>query len=218
MSRSAGFSFGQHIAPARFLLFAGALAGASFLFIWLGASPRLAMLGGFDVAALVFLLGLIPLSGATPDMMRHIADRNDANRAGLLAITVLLSLVVLYAVGSLIAAQHSMQRTDVALIVVTLLLTWLFANTVFALHYAHLYYQRRNGSDRGGISIPSVTDPDYWDFLYFSFTLGMTFQTSDVNITGGHIRRVVLGHCLAAFVFNMGVLAFTVNALGSFAS
>ncbi|WP_430983547.1 DUF1345 domain-containing protein, partial [Escherichia coli] len=72
-----------------------------------------------------------------------------------------------------------------------------------------------DGKDAGGLEIPNCAEPDYWDFLYFSFTLGMTFQTSDVEISSRHIRRVTLGHCLAAFVFNIGVLAFTINVLGS---
>ena len=67
---------------------------------------------------------------------------------------------------------------------------------------------------KGGIDFPGDKPPGYADFLYFAFTLGMTFQTSDVTISGAHMRRVVLGHCMAAFVFNMGILAFTVNAIG----
>ena len=102
------------------------------------------------------------------------------------------------------------------LIVATLALAWLFSNTVYALHYAHLFYLvDGSGKDGGGIDIPACTEPDYWDFLYFSFTLGMTFQTSDVEISSRTVRRVVLGQCLAAFVFNIGVLAFTINVLGS---
>ena len=62
--------------------------------------------------------------------------------------------------------------------------------------------------------MPGTQHPNYWDFLYFSFTLGMTFQTSDIAISGTHLRRVVLGHSMIAFLFNMGILAFTVNALG----
>ena len=70
------------------------------------------------------------------------------------------------------------------------------------------------GTTARGSTFPKCDEPDYWDFLYFSYTLGMTFQTSDVDITSRHIRKVVVGHCLAAFVFNLGVLAFTINVLG----
>jgi len=94
-------------------------------------------------------------------------------------------------------------------------LAWLFSNSIYALHYAHLFYSRADGGrDAGGIDIPDTKEPNYWDFVYFSFTLGMTFQTSDCQITSPRIRRVVIGHCLAAFVFNIGVLAFSINVLG----
>ncbi|WP_312846649.1 DUF1345 domain-containing protein [Sphingopyxis sp. PET50] len=145
--------------------------------------------------------------------MRRSQD-NDANRAGLLAISALLSLVILFTVGALIVSPGTLDRGDIVLIVATLTLAWLFANMVFTLHYAHLFYLQEGKHDRGGLEVPGTDEPDYWDFLYFAFTLGMTFQTSDVSVTGGHMRRVVLGHCMAAFLFNMGILAFTVNALG----
>ena len=180
----------------------------------LGCDPRAALLIGFDVAAFVFLCSLAPLLKADPERMRRTAEQNDANRAGLLAITVLLSLVILFAVGTLIASPGTLDRAEIGLIVATLALAWLFANMVFTLHYAHLYYLQPDGRDQRGIEVPGAHEPGYWDFLYFAFTLGMTFQTSDVTISGAHMRRVVLGHCMAAFVFNMGILAFTVNAIG----
>ena len=205
---------GHRIAPARFLIFAAALVVAGGGASALRCDPRSALLIGFDIAAFVFLGSLAPLLKADPEQMRRTAESNDANRAGLLAITVLLSLVILFAVGTLIASPAKLGRCDIVLIIATLALAWLFANMVFTLHYAHLYYLQVRGHDQGGIEVPGIKEPDYWDFLYFSFTLGMTFQTSDVTISGAHMRRVVLGHCMAAFVFNMGILAFTVNAIG----
>ena len=205
---------GRHIAPVRFLVFPVLFVGAAAAALQWSADPRAAFLIGFDVAALVFLASLVPLFRADADRMRRRAADNDANRLGLLAITVLLSLVILFAVGTLIASPGRLGRPDVILIVATLALAWLFANMVFTLHYAHLYYLQVGGRDLAGIEVPGVREPDYWDFLYFAFTLGMTFQTSDVTISGPHMRRVVLGHCMAAFVFNMGILAFTVNAIG----
>jgi uncharacterized membrane protein len=88
---------------------------------------------------------------------------------------------------------------------------------IYALHYAHLYYSdaSTDGKDAKGLDFPSCDEPDYWDFAYFAFTLGMTFQTSDVEISSRRVRKVALGQCMAAFVFNIGVLAFTINVLGS---
>ncbi|WP_347567063.1 DUF1345 domain-containing protein [Sphingopyxis sp. YF1] len=214
MAGGRGFAPGRHIAPLRFLLFAAVQIVASGGAHALGYDARTALLIGFDAAAFVFLVSVVPLLSGDADAMRRRSEENDANRAGLLAVSVLLSLVVLFAVGALIADPGSIGRGDVVLIIVTLVLAWLFANMVFTLHYAHLFYLRAKGRDRGGLEMPGTAEPDYWDFLYFAFTLGMTFQTSDVSITGAHMRRVVLGHCMAAFLFNMGILAFTVNALG----
>ena len=100
------------------------------------------------------------------------------------------------------------------LIITTLVLAWLFSNMVYALHYAHLAYTK---PDLGcsGFDFPGTPQPVYWDFVYFAFTCGMAFATSDVQVTGEHVRKVVTAHCLAAFAFNIGVLAFTINLLAS---
>ena len=101
-------------------------------------------------------------------------------------------------------------------LVATLLLIWLFANSVYALHYAHAFYSHdpKTGGDSAGIDFPGTKTPSYSDFCYFAFTLGMTFQTSDVEISAPAIRQVALLHSFAAFIFNIGVIAFTINVLG----
>ena len=205
---------GSRIAPPRFLLFGLVFLAATPLAHWHLADTRIALLSGFDIAALVFLASVLPLLNDDTGAMRRTSQVNDANRVALLAVTVLISIVILFAIGTLIAGRRTLHWPGLALIVATLVLTWCFANTVFALHYAHLYYQKGAKGDRGGLDIPRTPAPGYWDFVYFSFTLGMTFQTSDITVTGPHMRKVVLGHSMAAFLFNMGILAFTVNALG----
>ena len=101
-----------------------------------------------------------------------------------------------------------------ALIILTLIISWLFSNSVYALHYAHMAYIKP-GEGCTGLRFPGTADPVYWDFLYFAFTCGMAFATSDVEVTDRSIRKVVTFHCLAGFAFNIGVLAFTVNLLAS---
>ena len=120
------------------------------------------------------------------------------------------------AVGSELAHKGRPNPADVILVVCTLSLSWLFSTLVYALHYAHLFYTRRSqGGDSGGLCFPETEEPDYWDFAYFSSCLAMTFQTSDVDITSGTYRKTVMFHTLGAFVFNIGVIAFTINILGS---
>lgn len=206
---------GRTIAPPRFLLFCVLFPAASAV-----AAGRLGLdrgvLAGFSVAASVFLVSISTLlRRGEAAQIRAQAKRNDANRAVLLGITGATMLVVLTAVAKEVGGQHDLRSS--LLVVTTLVLAWLFSNTVYAIHYAHLYYGDENekpGDDKG-LEFPHCDEPDYWDFVYFSFTLGMTFQTSDVTIASRRLRRIVIGQCLAAFVFNLGVLAFTINVLGN---
>jgi len=204
---------GSTIAPPRFLLFLGALvAGLTVLIPMLGAARGI--MAGFDIASIIFLAALAPLLRSKAADMRVSARINDANRGWLLAISVLVTLVILVAVGSEMSDMKS--PLTIALVIATLVLCWLFSNTVWALHYAHLYYiGAEEGGDRGGLDFPQSPEPNYWDFVYFSFTLGMTFQTSDVAVTATAMRQPVIAQSLAAFVFNIGVLAFSINVLGS---
>ena len=208
-------SIGNMLAPPRFILFVLLLVGASGL-AWLHWHDGLfAVMAGFDFAATIFLVSCLPLlfvhdSGA----MRADAVANDANRAMLLAITGIVMAVILVAVAAEIAGGEAASLKTKGLVIATLLLAWLFSNSIYALHYAHLAYLRGSGDACGGIDFPGTSQPVYADFVYFAYTLGMTFQTSDVAISDSAIRRSVTIHCLAAFVFNLGVLAFTINVLG----
>ncbi|MGJ3647797.1 DUF1345 domain-containing protein [Sphingomonas sp. GlSt437] len=210
-------ALGRRLAPPRFLLFVSVFA-LSLVLLSPTLVPTRAIMGAFDIAGTIFLISVAPLFNSEPGRMRSHARANDANRALLLLISVLVTLVVLVVVSTEMMARSS--RLGVAQVVGTLVLAWLFSNTVYALHYAHLYYSADGkGGDAGGIDFVGKTpEPDYWDFAYFSFTLGMTFQTSDTGISSPRVRRVVLGQSMAAFVFNIGVLALTVNVLGSSAS
>jgi uncharacterized membrane protein len=207
------WKLGQRLAPPRFVLFVVVLAIGLAAFIpWLGRGRGI--MAAFDVAAIIFLAAISTLLGhGEAARMRAAASANDANRAVLLGFTATTTLVILVAVAGELKGRND--TWSLALVVATLVLAWLFSNTVYALHYAHVYYLAdEHGHDSGGLDFPECDTPDYWDFLYFSFTLGMTFQTSDVTVGARGVRRVVLGHTLAAFVFNLGVLAFTINVIG----
>lgn len=111
----------------------------------------------------------------------------------------------------------SVRRWHVGLVAATLLLSWLVTHTLFALRYAHEFYERRPppGTVQGGLEFPGSEPPDYWDFFYFSAVLGMTFQVSDVQITSRTLRRLATVHGVVSFVFNTVIVALTVNIAAS---
>jgi uncharacterized membrane protein len=210
MTRSAARSL---LFPWRYGMFLALLALAAPLALVLAWHE--AVMAGFDIAALAFIVSLYPLIDDDADTMRRNAARNDANRGVMLLLTGIVSVVILVAVGLAISQHGGPTPIVIALLLATLALAWLFSNLVYALHYAHIFYlSGKGGKDCGGIDFPDSEEPNYWDFIYFAFTLGMTFQTSDVEVTATHVRRSVIFHCLAAFVFNLGILAFTINVLG----
>lgn len=210
---------GNRIAPRRFLLFLGLLVAGYFAYraVWPDARWSDGAVTAFDAAAVVFLATLVPLlRDSKPETIRDHAARNDANRALILVVTTFLTFVAMAAISGELDGARNGEAPAFVKLVGTLLLVWLFANSMYALHYAHAYYTRSDGSDGdlGGIEFPGTKTPAYDDFMYFAFTLGMTFQTSDTDITAPGIRRIALLHSFAAFVFNIGVIAFTINVLG----
>ena len=208
-------TIGNHLAPPRYLLFVTVLTAGWGVGISSFGWQRGTMIG-FDIAALAFLISCIALFDDSPKEMRAAAKANDANRIMLLALSFVISLVILVAVGSQLSQRGGLDAFEIALIVATLVLVWTFGNAVYALHYAHLFYSGDDGGkDHSGLDFPGTRAPNYADFCYFAFTLGVALQTADVSITSPHIRRIVTIHCVAAFFFNLGVLALTVNVLGA---
>lgn len=193
-----------------FLLVCAISAPLVSLFPW-----QTTIMAAFDLAAIVFIATLPPLYRHDPQTMRKSARENDANREITLLITFVVTVAILVTVAMELHHKQTPNVGYLVLILATLSLAWLFSNIVYALHYAYLYYGGdEDSADRQGIDFPKEKLPDYWDFTYFSFTLGMTFQTSDVDISSRTVRKVVVVHSLAAFIFNLGILAFTINVLG----
>ena len=207
-------TIGNRIAPTRFLVFMAVLAAGVPVGHQLLGNWALGAMAGFDIAAIIFLLSCVSLlSTREARVIREHAQANDANRLGLLIVTGIVLTILLIAIAAEAVGKNPQPLTK-TLIILTLALAWLFANTVYAFHYAHMVYLH---PDVGcvGLEFPRTAHPVYWDFVYFAFTCGMAFATSDVQITSQHIRKIVTVHCLAAFAFNIGVLAFTVNLLAS---
>ena len=208
-------SIANRIAPWRFLLFFAVLGVG-----WAIAMPRLGwsqgLLAGFDVAAVVFIASYATTFCYDAKQLREAAERNDANRIVLLVVSFLLSAVIMAAMVGELSAAETLGMIDKLLLAISLVLVWTFANAVYTLHYAHLFYTSADGGkDSAGLKFPGTKEPLMSDFVYFAYTLGVAVQTADVDITSPHIRKVVTAHCVAGFFFNLGVLALTINVLAA---
>ena len=141
------------------------------------------------------------------------------SRIVVLVVVIFGSIFTMLAPCSLqlmaIKSEHGMDRTlSIGLSVLTILLSWLLIHTVFALYYAHEFHSEAKAESRGrggGLKFPDDSTPDYLDFLYFSFVVGTTAQTSDVEVTSRAMRRVVMLHGILSFFFNTAVIALAVN-------
>ena len=208
-------TIGNRIAPARFVIFFAMLAG-SIAFATLITPWWLSVMVGFDLSALVFIASCFRLYKTSDHHhMRNVAIENDANRGVLLILAFALTVAIFVAVGSQMASDTKTSGSDIAITIVTLLMSWFFGNTVYALHYSHLYYTADDGGkDQPGLEFSGGDKtPVFADFVYFSFCIGSALSTSDTNISSPYIRRVATGHGIAAFIYNVGVFALTVNLL-----
>ena len=177
-------------------------------------------LGGLTY--LFFAFRLVLTCGAT--RIRARAARRDDSRLVILTL-ILLAITASFAAIAGLIVEAKLPTTEppeklllAALSVVTLMVSWTVTQVAFALHYAHDYYRPDPGSDAGyGLSFPGCEEPDYWDFLYFSTSIGATSQTSDTSIKSRALRRLVTLHAAVAFFFNTAVLALTVNVAASLA-
>ena len=205
---------GNMIAPPRFLAFLATLVIGFPVALNLTQRWAFAAMTAFDAAAILFLALCAPLLGTgDAKTVKDHAQANDANRVLLLILTGIVVAILLTAISSEVVG-HNPQPVTRSLVILTLALAWLFSNTVYAFHYAHLFYLNE-AKGRSHLKFPETLNPVYWDFIYFSFTCGMAFATSDVIVTTSQMRKIVAIHCLAAFAFNIGVIAFTINVLGN---
>jgi len=146
--------------------------------------------------------------------IRRNAILQDDGRFLILLVTALGAFASIAAIVLELGSSHR-GAYELTLAVATIVLSWAAVHTTFALHYAHDYYR---GAKPGGLQFPGgdKSDPaDYWDFVYFSFVIGMTAQVSDVGITDKTIRRTATAHGIVSFVFNTALVALMVNIAAS---
>lgn len=190
----------------------GVVAGAALLIV---APWQLAVLVGWvTTAALLLLWVWSEIGRLDASSTRLVATREDDSRAAARSVLVASSVMSLFAVvAALHRASSAASRLAITLTAVSLtavVLSWLVVNTQFVLRYSHLYY---GGPAAGGVDFPGGEEPSYRDFAYLGFTVGMTFQVSDTAITDAAVRATVLRHALLAFLFNVAIIATTINVV-----
>ena len=144
--------------------------------------------------------------------IRRRAAALDQTGGGVLPLSLLAAVASIVVVAGEAVQRGGSPIRDSLLALGTVALSWTFIHLIFALHYAHAFYQHGDhGKDRGGLIFPGETEPDCWDFLHFALIIGVASQTADVQIADRGIRRLSSVHSLTAFVFNTVILALAVN-------
>ncbi len=175
---------------------------------------------GWNVTIWLYLCaaGVMILRSEHRDIHRR-ATVEDEGRYAILAMAALASTVSFGAIFAQLATVKDLpfaaKSLHIGLALTTILGSWLFVHLIFALHYAHEFFRvskvDAQGKWSGGIDFPGVDCPDYFDFLYFSYVIGVACATADADITGRPLRRLALVHCILAFFYNNAVLAMSIN-------
>jgi uncharacterized membrane protein len=174
---------------------------------------------GWNMAAAVFAgLGWVRIVSMDAEGTRRRAAAEDPGRTFVWVTVLAASAFSLFAaIVVLRNARHAgsgMQGFSVGMCLVAVALAWFLTHTSYTLRYAHLYY-RDDEEGIGGLEFPCEDAPSYFDFAYFSFTVGMCFQVSDVTISSPQIRRAVLGQAILSFIYNTTILALALNLVFS---
>lgn len=211
----------MRLLAGRSYLFAAAALGVAVFFAawpWI-ERPITRALIGWDCGVVLFLfLAFSFMSNVDVERMRRRAVSHDEGGHAILLVTILAALASVGAmVAELSAAKgHPGGGIRVALAAMTVVLSWLFVQIVFAMHYAHLYYlTATRGQPKGGLDFGAEGQPDYWDFVHFAIVLGATAQTADITFSSRQMRRIGTLHSLVAFGFNTAILATMINLAAS---
>jgi uncharacterized membrane protein len=172
----------------------------------------------WDVFALTFISSSWIVFFTTPvATIIKLANKEDGSKAFVMTSIIVSSFASMFAVLLLVLSkeQPGSEVLAIVLAVAGMVVSWIMIHTIFTFHYAHMYYieAKDDTPDDEALDFPATKKPDYIDFAYFSFVIGMTFQVSDVQINSPLIRRTALAHALLAFALNTFVVALTINLI-----
>ncbi len=167
------------------------------------------------------ILDWILIISNTSAGVKKYADEDDSSKTFIFIFIVFSAFFSLLAVFLLLISvkkNASHFYIQAALSIISVILSWLLIHTVFTIRYAHLYYRQIKQSNQKNINFPDDEEPDFIDFAYFAFTIGMTFQVSDVQVNSKEIRKLVLFQGLLSFTFNTAIIALSINVISSLLS
>jgi uncharacterized membrane protein len=183
-----------------------------------GFSGLLITVCSWCVFALSFIItSWVVLFTRTLSEIKKYAKKEDGSRVFVILITIVSSFAALIAVLLLVIDKNratSEEWITIPACIFGVILSWIMVHTLMTFHYANLYYdddEKGKKEQREGLKFPEGAEPDYLDFAYFSFVIGMTFQVSDVEVTDKKMRKIVLAHGLVSFALNTFVVALTIN-------
>jgi uncharacterized membrane protein len=204
--------------PRLFVSSALGLAVIAILFATCDWRTPTKLLVGWNLGiGLYLILAFNLMARSDVHRIRRRAANQDEGSIALLVLIVAAATASMAAIFAELGTTGGAARQPAQLILATstILLSWAFIHSMFALHYAHEFYGNGRDGIVGGIAFPDDNEPDYWDFCYFAFTIGMCAQVSDATISSKTIRRTALSHSVISFVFNAALLALTVNIAAS---
>lgn len=205
--------------PLHRILISAGVAGAVYLLTHAASlTPLIRVVLLWDVFALAYNITCWSVFfNRKVEEIRKYARKEDGSRTFVFVVILLACFASMLMVLLLMISDES-RETDKALYIPVaiagILFSWGMVHTMFAFHYAHIYYdddEDKVQKQAGGLEFPKEEEPDYLDFAYFSFVIGMTFQVSDVEISARKLRRIALLHGLLAFMLNTFVVALTIN-------
>ncbi|MCC8409875.1 DUF1345 domain-containing protein [Mucilaginibacter sp. UR6-1] len=200
------------VASGAFFIFRAESIPATILTTWIG------------FALSIIILDWVVIFGAHPREIRKIASLEDSSRTLIFIIVLGAALISLSAIYILLKSTKGHADDEVTanvfLALGAVITSWWLVHTLFTMRYAHIYYdlQADKPDAPTGLQFPDEPLPDYLDFVYFSFVVGMTFQVSDVEISSRRIRRLALVHGLVSFVFNTAIVALSINIISGLVS
>jgi uncharacterized membrane protein len=214
----------KNLQPKALLILALSIGGTVALCLPPSVDREIRILGSWDAGILSFLLQTgYTMIVASPKRTITYARLRSINSASILALIVLTACTSIFVIGVMLTdskdTPQPFRSIQIWLSLVAIFCSWLLTHIMFALHYAHIYYKACDPLDPekyiGGLQFPDEESPDYLDFMYFAFTIGMTSQTSDVVVTARPLRRLILLHAIVSFFFYSVILATTVNTVAS---